>query len=207
MRNHELKYEAFECGEGPTCSIAPAVLAAAITTGGGILSGLMGNKKAENSAQYAADYNQANANLGMPKWSEDQYPYVWGQGYNFAQPEISPEAMAYGDLLSSGRTPGGQVNPMSLAQLSQPHMPWNENMMRMAGYGAPQAPSGNSMWTPESMQAQQQAPPPPQAPSLPDSQSAQSAIPNGVDPIQWARIVSRQQDEDYYRRYGITSGG
>ncbi len=133
---------------------------------GGAVLNYAGSRQQANAANKASKananaYNAANANQGMPRWSEEQTPYVWGPGYNFATPQLSQQALDYGRDLAAG---SGPSRPMDIRTLiAGINNPQGVGQGSLLGYGLPQAPQGNEMWTPESLQPAAPAQPAPQA--------------------------------------------
>lgn len=89
MRDHNKKFEAFECGEGPTCSWIPAAIAA-----GGALLGYLGQKE---------------QNKAIEKTNEQNAPQFYGPGMQYAPGVLSAAQQAY----NAGQF-DPQVNPLQL---------------------------------------------------------------------------------------------
>lgn len=166
-----------------------AIGAAAIGAGASYMSSRQQASAAEDaSSQQAQNYNQANANTGMPRWTEQQEPYVWGNGYNFPMPELSQEALDYGGLLAAGGTAAG---PMGWDQL----MNSPDALNSLLGYGMPQAPQGAQMWNPMA------APPEAQTQALKGPQQAPEGPPSPQD-----RELERRDWDYLWRNLGGNQG-
>jgi len=124
LKTRSTKCERYEAGDGHLCGIAPVIIAAAIGAGASYLSSRnqakgQADANDDNAAMYDA-YLDANKNAGMPIWSDEQQPYVFGDRvYNPIMPEVNPDAQAWGYTAAGGGVPGVPrlEGPMSLSQI------------------------------------------------------------------------------------------
>jgi hypothetical protein len=95
MRNHEVKFDRYECGEGNACSIAWGPIIGGVL---GAAGSILGSKEQADSMEYAADRNAENAR-----------PKYYGPGMDAVPGLLNDAAGIYGN---SGFAPG--TNPLQL---------------------------------------------------------------------------------------------
>ena len=116
IKRRHSKAERLEAGDGHLMNWVQFI-PAAISAAGALYGAYAAKQSQDKATQATEDANQAQLDYlkqygGVPRWSPQQEPYVFGAGKQIELPQLNPAATDYANMLAGGYNPAyGAVDP------------------------------------------------------------------------------------------------